>query len=215
MQSSWHFYLQFVLERVSLTLYFDKTAKLPVHNLSVSYLQIQLVRRAPNPRNGSLWVAPSLFFLLATVLLSLCSLFLCMGKADRILFQNISIFLSPPTPLFQAFNLASKCNANYSVQTPIFFLAGTKQNNKESQFTAYRIIMATTANSSRKFLWCDDSSKTLTPENCNNQTYSVQNLLPNYVHLPPITADRGFSDVIFPHILFECHKQLENKGFEQ
>lgn len=55
MQSLWQFYLQFVLERVSLTLHFDKTSKLPVHNLSLSYLQIKLVYRAPSLINMSLW----------------------------------------------------------------------------------------------------------------------------------------------------------------
>lgn len=59
MQSLWQFYLQFVLERVSLTLYFDKTSKLPVHNLSWSYLQIQLVYRTPRLMNMSLWVVAS------------------------------------------------------------------------------------------------------------------------------------------------------------
>lgn len=41
--------------RVSLTLYFDKTSKLPVHSLSLSYLQIQLVYSAPSPTNIGLW----------------------------------------------------------------------------------------------------------------------------------------------------------------
>lgn len=45
--------------RVSLTLYFDKTSKLPVHNLSLSYLQIQLVYSTPSPMNISLWVVAS------------------------------------------------------------------------------------------------------------------------------------------------------------
>lgn len=107
MQSSWHFYLQFVLERVSLTLYFDKTAKLPVHNLSLSYLQIQLVRSAPNLGSRSLWVAPSLFFPVCNILPSLLSLFLCMGKADRIWLQNLPIFLPPPFP--SIFKLSSYC----------------------------------------------------------------------------------------------------------
>lgn len=156
MQSSWHFYLQFVLERVSLTLYFDKTAKLPVHNLSLSYLQIQLVRSAPNLGSGSLWEAPSLFFLPA-IFCPACSLcFFVWGKQTEFDFKFFPYSFFPSS----VFKLSSYCpNAMLTIQCrqQYFFLSRTKQN-KELTITTYRNIIATTSNSPRKFLLKDITS---------------------------------------------------------
>lgn len=61
--------------------------------------------------------------------------------------------------------------------------------------------MATTNNSPRKFLWCNEYSKTPPPENCNNQMYLVQNLVPNYVHLPPDYCRQVFL-TLFSHVFY-------------